>query len=132
MIALVWSALAGSPELEARLLGEAHEEPEVPMQASLRPIGDRGAPWGVLGALGLLGFGALWWRNAQRPSGHGSVIRVLGRQTIPHGGLVVVEVESADGEPHRLLLGTGPGGPKVLADLDTGLFEPIATEDTCC
>jgi len=70
-----------------------------------------GPAW--LGAAGLAG-GALWWwlgRRGGRAPGRAR-LRVLERARVDGGALQLVEV---DGQ--RLLVGTGAGGPRLLARL---------------
>jgi len=71
-----------------------------------------GPAW--LGGLGLLG-GGLWWlqRRRGRSAAAPRRLRVLERVRLGEGaGALVLEVDGA-----RLLVGTGPGGPRLLARL---------------
>jgi hypothetical protein len=71
-----------------------------------------GPAW--LGGLGLLGGGLWWWLGRRARSGPAPRrLRVLERIRLGEGaGAQLVEVDGL-----RLLVGTGPGGPRLLARL---------------
>lgn len=118
MILGLLAALAGAePGLEERLLGEA----PVALPAVSAPA-TTGGGFGLLLGLVAIGAGIYAWRRESKVELQGP-LQVLARQSVPNGSLLVVQVEGFDGGCHRLLVGTGAGGPRLLADITIGLTE---------
>lgn len=119
--------------LADRLLGPeagiASPDPEV--TELLPPVQ---SPWQtplpfILGAVGLY---ALWWGQKRWQSqrrGLGSELRIVGRATLGgSAGLAVVEVRGREGLWRRLVVGTGDGAPRLVADLGEPVFGLLSPE----
>lgn len=118
MILLLLAAVAGAePGLEERLLGDA----PVAVPAVSAPASS-GSGFGLLLGLVAIGAGLYAWRRESKAEVAGPM-RVLSQRTVPNGSLLVVEVDGFDGGQHRLLVGTGSSGPRLLADITIGLTE---------
>lgn len=121
MILLTLVALAEPLDLESRLLGD-----EVTTARTVPASGRTASPplgyAGLLLGLAALGVGVWGWRRELPGTSSGDdALKVVGRKSIPSGGLVLVDVQGLDGTTHRLVLGTGSSGPRVLADVSVGL-----------
>ncbi len=76
--------------------------------------------WWMVPLLAALAGLNLWLRRRRpgRPRRDDAALKIVARQGL--GGtsqLVVVEVLDGDGAPHRLLVGTGPEGPRLVSEL---------------
>lgn len=126
MILLALTAFAETPDLEARLLGG--EAPMATVPASTRPASPSG--WmGVALAAGALALGALAWRRELKPGSSSEAVRIVGRRSVSSGAVVLVDIDGLDGTTHRLVLGTGSSGPRVLADVTVGLASLAEVEE---
>jgi len=103
--------------LHDRLLGPMPDMSAVVTEMPERPD----LPWWPVPAM-LLGLGLLWGvrrrldQKAQEP-GH---VRVLGRAVVDRtNSLVLIEVQDAEGRTRRLMVGSGGGSPRLVADLGT-------------
>jgi len=82
-----------------------------------------GPSTGGLTLLALLGLGGAAWYARRRLTarftpGASRPITVLGRQSLSGtSALVLVAVDDGDGGTRRLLVGTGPGAPNLVADI---------------
>lgn len=121
LLGLIAVAAAETPaELESRLLGDA----PVVAPASVAPSSSPRA--GLLGlgfGLGALGLGVWLWKRETTGGASSSSVRVVGRQSLPGGAVVLLDVDGLDGTVHRLLVGAGGGSPRVLADVSLGLID---------
>jgi hypothetical protein len=132
VIALSWLAVAlaeplgpGSPEFD-RLLGEEAAPLEAP--AALPPAPAL-SPWPL--ALGVAGLLALWWGRGrlELPIASEPELRVVGRTALGgRAGLAVIEVRAPDGGWRRLVVGTGDGAPRLVADLGASSFDEVLDE----
>jgi len=130
---LVAAAHAEEPTTYDRLFGDAPApavteqapapvEPELGLSTLVTPIG-----------FGIAGIGVALWlkRSTTRQGPHGKVLEIVGRVAAGEkSSLLVVEVEDADGDRRRILLGCGGGTTTFLADLgiragaESSAFEP--------
>ncbi len=125
-----------SPPAEyERLLGEplAAEEPTADEATPSSGALSLGIPL-VVGGIGLV---LLWLGRksllGRRASGTGSELRIVGRAALgPSAGLVVLEVRGRSGTWRRLVVGTGDGPPRLVADLgepEFGILGPVTEDD---
>lgn len=117
---LVAAAHAEEPTTYDRLFGDvpapavteqapAPDEPDLGLTTLVTPIG-----------FGIAGIGVALWlkRSATRKGPNGEVLAIVGRVAAGEkSSLLVVEVEDADGDRRRILLGCGGGTTTFLADL---------------
>jgi flagellar biogenesis protein FliO len=122
-VSWVWLSLAlgAEPVTEEstynRLFKETSEQP-VPEPVS-QPEGVSGS-WIIPLSLLALAGGILLWQRLQKADALKTTgsLTVLQRQAIgDRTSLVLVEVTEPEGDKRRLLLGTGPGAPVLIADL---------------
>ena len=125
---LVAVALAADPQLDAKLLGAEPKRVAGAAAAS-------GLDWSMIipAVVTLAGLGVfLWFRYRGGPvSAPGSVVRVAGQVSLGGAaGLSVVDVTSPEGVVHRLVVGTGPSGPSLLAEIgEAGPVDAALPED---
>lgn len=93
-------------------------EADAPQAADAPPPAPELPVWAWPAALLAVGGAfALRWKVG-RATAPAAPIRVLSRQPLgDRSALVLIDVEDADGERRRLLVGTGPGAPSLVADL---------------
>jgi hypothetical protein len=112
------SAFAEPPDLESRLLGDVPVTAVAPASVA----SPAGVGWmGMALALGAFGCGMWLWKRERTTAAGPASLRLVGRRQLPNGSLVLVDVDGLDGTCHRLLLGTGSSGPRLLADVSIGL-----------
>lgn len=130
MFALLSVAWGSDPDLEARLLGP---DPVVVADTSVALAesspADPTALWPVL--VLALGAGLLFAGRKQllekltgSEGGESRALDVVSRASLGQGGLAVVDVRDGDGQTRRLVIGTGPSGPRLLADLSEAFALP--------
>lgn len=113
-------ALAGEPVTEESTYNRLFQEGRS-ASGENAPIDEPGVPLGswIIPTLMLLGAGGfLLWQRQKLGTLPQSTLRVLHRQPIgDRTSVVLLEVPDRDGDTRRLLIGTGPGAPVLLADL---------------
>lgn len=114
------SAPAAADPLYTELLGDA---PAAQTATPVAAVPGLGTWVGGLWPLGLAAIGAgLVWVAKKRGLAPGGASSdgpwIVGRTPLVGGGaLVLVDLRDASGRARRLLVGTGPGAPTLLADL---------------
>jgi hypothetical protein len=110
------TAAAEPDPLEQRLLGPAPAEVVVPPELPPPPE----VPWWPI-PTALVGFGLLIWARQRAlvgVSGEGSQVRMISSLALgSSGGVTLLEVEDVNGSRRRLLVGTGSGPPRLIAEL---------------
>lgn len=106
--------------------------PESTTATAIPESEDFPSPWRIFGPL-VLGVGGLVlaWRMRRPPpsASEARPIVVIGRQPLgDRSALVLVEVAEPDGELRRLLIGTGPSAPTLVADLGSRLPPNVIEE----
>jgi len=113
-------ALAGEPVTEESTYNRLFQEGSPP-SGETAPLDEPGVSIGswIIPILMLVGAGTfLLWQRQKLGNLPQSTLRVLHRQPIgDRTSVVLLEVPDQDGEVRRLLIGTSPGAPVLLADL---------------
>jgi hypothetical protein len=125
---LVAVAVAADPQLDAKLLG-AEPKPAAGVAAAA------GLDWSMIipAVVTLAGLAIfLWFRYRGGPvMASGAIVRVAGQVSLGgQAGLSVVDVAAPDGVIHRLVVGTGPSGPSLLAEIGEAVaVDAISPDD---
>ena len=126
-------ALAGEPATEESTYNRLFQEGSLPAGESSSaeqpeiPVGS----WIVPALMVILAGGFLAWQRYKPGGLPPTTLRVLQRQPIgDRTSVVLIEIPDRDGESRRLLIGTGPGAPVLLADLgfSENPNEPVRAE----
>ncbi len=129
MLALLTVAFGADPDLEARLLGPAPVVVDDTSNQAAASSSSTPALWPVL--VLVLGGGMLWAGRKQlldklggAEGGEPRALDVVSRASLGQGSLAIVDVCDVGGKTRRLVVGTGPSRPRLLAGLSESFVMP--------